>query len=260
MFSATDVGKEKMILEGLRAVIWDFNGTLVDDTVLAVRSINTQLSRRGLPVLTVDSYRAVFGFPMTEYYRRLGFDLEVETLKGLADEFHEAYLPGLPECPLHEGVVELLELIRKAGISQFVLSAMEEGALRAAIERLGIDRHFTGVYGLGNRLADSKVLRGKELLQHFHLRGAETLLVGDTDHDAEVATALGISAVLVAQGHQSVERLRALGCPVVDTFRELPEALALPEGGQRRVCEDRGLFAATPPSSSPAPPSARRAR
>jgi len=260
MFSATDVGKEKMILEGLRAVIWDFNGTLVDDTALAVRSINVQLSRRGLPLLTVDSYRAVFGFPMTEYYRRLGFDLEVEMLEGLADGFHETYLPGLPECSLHEGVVELLVAMSGAGLSQFVLSAMEEGALRAAIERLGIDHHFTGVYGLGNRLADSKVARGKELLQQFHLRGAETMLIGDTDHDAEVGCALGLSVSLVAQGHQSAERLRATGSPVHSDFRELSEALALPEAEQRRVCEGRGLFAATPPSSSPAPPSARRAR
>jgi phosphoglycolate phosphatase len=247
-------------LERLRAVIWDFNGTLVDDTALAVRSINAQLSRRGLPLLTVNSYRAVFGFPMEEYYQRLGFDLEVETLEGLADEFHETYLPGLPECSLHEGVAELLETMRRAGLSQFVLSAMEQGVLRAAIKRLEIDRYFTGVYGLGNRLADSKVARGKELIQDFGLRGAETLLIGDTDHDAEVAQVLRISVALVAMGHQSAERLRALGCPVVDTFRELSEALALPEAEQRRVCEGRGLFADTPLSSSPAPPSARRAR
>lgn len=244
----------------LRAIIWDFNGTLVDDTALAVRSINAQLSRRGLHLLTVDSYRAVFGFPMTEYYRRLGFDVEVETRTELADEFHETYLPGLPECSLHEGVAELLETMRTAGLSQFVLSAMEQGALKAAVEQLGIARYFTGVYGLGSRLADSKIARGKDLIQDFGLRGAETLLIGDTDHDAEVGCALGLSVALVAQGHQSAERLRALGCPVVDTFRELSEALALPEAEQRRVCEGRGLFADTPPSSSPAPPSARRAR
>ena len=227
MFSATDVGKEKMILEGLRAVIWDFNGTLVDDTVLAVRSINTQLSRRGLPVLTIDSYRAVFGFPMTEYYRRLGFDVEVETRTELADEFHETYLPGLPECSLREGVAELLEAMRKAGLSQFVLSAMEEGVLRAAIRRLGVDPYFTGIYGLGSRLADSKIARGKELIQDFGLRGAQTLLVGDTDHDAEVGCALGLSVALVAQGQQSAERLRATGSPVYSDFRELGKALPL---------------------------------
>jgi len=212
---------------GLHAVIWDFNGTLVDDVALAVRSINVELERRGLPPLAVGGYRELFGFPMAAYYRKLGFDLEVETMEGLADEFHADYLPGLPDCPLREGVAEILERMREAGVAQFVLSAMEEVTLKAAVRRLGIDRYFTGVYGRGDRLADSKVARGKELFQHFKIVAESALLIGDTDHDAEVACALGTSVALVAQGHQTAERLRGVGCPVFGTFHELGDALSL---------------------------------
>ena len=78
--------------EGLRerAVIWDFNGTLVDDVDLALRSINTMLVRRGLAPASRDVYRRAFGFPLADYYRRLGMDLSPETMAGLAGEFHEA--------------------------------------------------------------------------------------------------------------------------------------------------------------------------
>ncbi len=116
--------------------------------------------------------------------------------------------------------------MRQAGVAQFVLSAMEEVTLKAAVRRLGIDRYFRGVYGRGDRLADSKVARGKELFQHFNIAAEGTLLIGDTDHDAEVGCALGTSVVLVAQGHQSARKAsRALAARCSATFHELGDAL-----------------------------------
>ncbi len=214
-----------MDVRSLETVIWDFNGTLIDDLCLAVRSINVELERRGLPLVTVASYREVFAFPMADYYVRLGFDLTAETMEGLADEFHETYLPGLPSCPLHEGVADILEALSGLGIAQYVLSAMEEETLRASLKRLGIARCFQGVYGLGNRLADSKLSRGRDLVSDFQIAAETALFIGDTDHDLEVANALGTQVVLVAQGHQSAQKLRALGSPVFATFHELRQAL-----------------------------------
>ena len=211
------------------SVIWDFNGTLVDDCALAVRAINVQLARRGLRLLSVEEYRRVFRFPLADYHRGLGFDLSVESLSGLADEFHDAYLPGLPGCPLHVGVAELLDELARLGAHQFVLSAMEETTLRAALQRLGIDGRFEAIYGLDHRMADSKIARGRELLARFGLCRQATVLVGDTDHDIDVARDLGISVALVARGHQSADRLRALGVPVHESAVELAGFL---RGGQ----------------------------
>ncbi len=209
----------------ITAVIWDFNGTLIDDVDLATRSINTLLLRRNLAPLTVATYREVFGFPVADYYRAIGVDLAQETMTGLADEFHETYFLGLPESSLHKGVTEILEALQAMGVAQFILSAMEEGPLRAAIDRLGIADFFTGVYGLDHRLADSKIARGRELLDAFRIRAEDALFIGDTDHDAEVAMALGTSIILIAEGHQSAQRLRGVGCPVVDSFARLRETL-----------------------------------
>jgi phosphoglycolate phosphatase len=208
----------------LDAVIWDFNGTLIDDTPLAVESVNRMLSRRGLPSLRMDEYRRVFGFPLADYYRRIGFDLSCETMSGLADEFHDAYVPGLPDCPLHEGVVALLRRIQHKGIAQFVLSAMEESTLVEALRALGIDGFFGAIHGLDHRLADSKIERGRELLGAHGIDPERALLIGDTDHDADVAAALGTSVALVARGHQAAERLRKVG-PVFEGFADLSSAL-----------------------------------
>ncbi len=207
--------------EGFDVVIWDFNGTLVDDLDLVVRAVNLQLAARSLPLLTVDRYREVFGFPIAEYYRRIGFDLSAEPIEQLSAEFHAAYAPGLMGCPLHPGVMDALEQFRAFGARQFVLSAMEEKLLHSALARLGIKRFFEALYGLADRNAASKLKRGRELITDYRISPQTALLIGDTDHDAEVAEALGISVALVGAGHQSIDRLQTVGCPVYASLEQL---------------------------------------
>lgn len=208
----------------LDTVIWDFNGTLIDDVDPVVRSVNTQLKARGLPELTLERYREVFGFPVADYYRTIGLDPEAESIDTLSDEFHTAYVPMLMHCSLHDGIVEALETFRRAGARQFVLSAMEETALRAVIGHLGVAGSFEAVYGLAHLNADSKLSRGRDLLRDHSIDPERSVLIGDTDHDAEVAVALGLGIVLVAGGHQSEARLRSTG------HRVLPSADAINAG------------------------------
>lgn len=209
----------------LESVIWDFNGTLIDDLDHVVHSVNVQLAKRELPQLTKESYRSIFGFPVEDYYRRVGFNLETESMADLSSEFFATYGPGLKNCPLHNGVIETLQRFKSIKLRQFVLSAMEEKMLRAMIEHLGIYGHFDGVYGLAHLKGDSKVSRGRDLLLDFEIDPGTTLLIGDTDHDAEVAKALELSVVLISRGHQSSERLRETGCAVYESYRELSQAV-----------------------------------
>ncbi len=187
--------------------------------------MNVQLTKRGLPRLTVERYRDVFGFPVADYYRRIGLDPDSEPMSELTAEFFEAYSPGLPSCSLHDGVHRALVAFRDAGVRQFVLSAMEERLLSATIAHLGIDGFFAAVYGLSHLEGDSKVSRGRELLEDFAIPPDTALMIGDTDHDAEVAEALGGAVALIARGHQSAARLRATGCPVYESFADLAAAL-----------------------------------
>ena len=90
-----------MDVRNLETVIWDFNGTLVDDVSLAVRSINVELGRRGLPLVTVDSYRKVFGFPMADYYVRLaGFYTRGRNYERAMEAYRKAldYTPNMAQA------------------------------------------------------------------------------------------------------------------------------------------------------------------
>ena len=90
--------------------------------------------------------------------------------------------------------------IKRKGIRQYVLSALKEDLLIGMLERFGIREYFEGVCGSNNIYADGKVARGMEMLQMFPIVPGETVMVGDTLHDAEVAETLGLILGCMPEG------------------------------------------------------------
>ena len=203
-------------------VLWDFNGTLLDDVEASIESANALLERHGLPRIgSTEEYRRLFGFPIIDYYRRLGFDFERDSYADLAVEWVAYYLKYSALSTLYPDVLEGLERVRATGFSQLVLSATERGMLERQILDLGIHSCFDGLLGMENIHAYSKeeiALRWRE--KH---PDARILLIGDTDHDADVARAIGADCVLLSCGHQSVERLAA--CRPLTVAASISEAL-----------------------------------
>jgi len=186
-------------------VIWDFNGTILDDLELCRSTLNKMLCKRSIAPLDLEQYRAVFGFPISDYYKRVGFDFEKESYEILAHEYIDEYLPKSFECKLHDGVFELIRDLHDRGISQIVLSASDTTILKDQLKNLGILDYFDTVLGLDNIYAHSKVEIAKEWMKNT--KPYRPLLIGDTVHDYEVACELGIKCVLIANGHHSYEHL-----------------------------------------------------
>ena len=208
----------------MKSVIWDFNGTILDDVELAAGSINEVLRRRNLPTIDKAAHRRIFRFPVSDYYRSLGFDLDREEQGDISDEFLSVYQSGVESCSLNPGIAEALEYLEKRGVDQFVLSAAQEEMVVAWVRLHGIQSRFKGVYGLSDRLAVSKARRCRDLIEDFDLDPSATLFIGDTDHDVEVARAVGCRPLVVLQGHQDGSRFAGADCEIYDSFHELVEA------------------------------------
>ncbi len=188
-------------------VIWDWNGTLLDDIQPCVDAINRMLAVRRLPPIDRERYRNIFDFPVKSYYRTLGFDLATEDWDAMAKEFHRHYGELVAEVGLRPGTVEALATIQSRGVRMSVLSACELTILERMLQEHGIREYFDHVYGLDNLYATSKLEQGHRLLEALEAPPEEILLVGDTNHDHEVAEELGIRCVLLTGGHQSRSRL-----------------------------------------------------
>ena len=202
-------------------LIWDFNGTILEDMSLGIACTNTMLTARSLPTIpSVDAYREIFGFPIDDYYRRLGFDFEREDYDTvLAPEWVAMYLAGEGNCPMIGGVTETIAAVRALGIPQILLSATKIDMLAAQLKRLGIYGEFQEVIGLDNIHARSK--KAQALAWRAQNPTARPLFIGDTEHDADVAEAVGGDCVLFSGGHQSQSRLEKLGRPVISDVREI---------------------------------------
>lgn len=196
-------------------IIWDWNGTLLDDTQACVNSINVLLSKRGVPTIDVPRYRDIFGFPVIDFYRRINFPLDSENWDLVAREFHDVFLSDTT-FKLQSATVETLKRIQAKNIQQSILSASEQSILDTMLAGFCIRSFFTHVCGVNNLYGNSKIEIGHQLLTRVTLPKETIVIVGDTLHDVEVAQALGVSCILIAQGHQSRERLDQSGVPVFD--------------------------------------------
>lgn len=205
-----------------RHVIWDWNGTLFNDVGLCADIMNSLLAPRGLPPLTIERYRAVFDFPVIEYYRTLGFDFEKDPFEVVGTEFIERYEVRKHEAALYPGARGVLRTLRDAGRSQSVLSAYRKDTLARLVDHFGLTPFFAALVGLDDHYAAGKLDQGVRLIRGLDTDPAHVILVGDTQHDHEVARAMGIDCVLVDGGHQARERLTACGVPVLDRIEEVP--------------------------------------
>lgn len=195
------------------SVIWDWNGTLLNDVDVCVAAMNRLLGRRGLARLSLARYREVFTFPVQLYYERVGFDFRGESFADVAVEYHDAYEELVHGAELHSDALESLEAFRVRGVGQAVLSALEETRLQNELASRALDGYFSHVFGLPDLHARSKADRGRELLRAVGTHGRQWM-IGDTIHDAEVAREIGVRCVLVGCGHHGADQLRAGGVPV----------------------------------------------
>jgi phosphoglycolate phosphatase len=150
-------------------IIWDWNGTLLNDLDLCIACINTLLKKRELPLLDRASYKEVFSFPVKDYYKAIGFNFSKEDFAIPAREFIDLYDIRVENCSLHSSTEEVLRHFKGKGFRQFVLSAMKQSMLEKTLKHNGIFSYFKAVAGLSDHYAVSKIDRGRQLLDDFNI-------------------------------------------------------------------------------------------
>jgi len=203
-------------------IIWDWNGTLFDDVELCLDIINGVLTRRDLNALSLAQYRQIFTFPVQNYYEKAGLDFNKYPFEVLGKEWMDEYEARKGSCGLHKGASEVLEKISHRGIGQSILSAYSQHTLEEIVMQFGIRKYFSHMVGLDHIYATSKIENGRKLMKKLGNGKGETLFIGDTVHDFEVAKEIGADCILIADGHQDKTLLKSYSVPVYDSLRNIP--------------------------------------
>ncbi len=207
-------------------VFWDWNGTLMDDVDYSCACLNGLLAAYHYPQrYGVEEYRKVFGFPIQSYYRRVGFDFGRDPFPVLAESYMDLYNAGVDGCPLTDGAADTLGALAARCEGQVLLSVSRRDYLVEQAKRRGVDRRFREMLGLDDIHGVSKVELGRRYMASCGADPARCVMIGDTDHDAETARAMGVRCILYTGGHQTRARLQATGNPTIDRLEDLPGLL-----------------------------------
>lgn len=209
----------------MRYIVWDWNGTLFDDVQVCIDVMNGMLKKRGVPGLTPQRYRDIFGFPVEGYYRAAGLDLEREPFTELAQEYIAEYNRRALSCGLRPGAETALRALRDSGYAQIIASASERRALENQVRHCGVTEYFEAILGIGDILAVTKAGLAREYLRSKGIPTGDVTFIGDTGHDWQIAHELGCRCLLAAGGHESRARLESTGCTILSSLTELLSAI-----------------------------------
>ena len=209
----------------IKYIIWDWNGTLVNDAWLFVELMNEELSIRNLPLISIADYREKFTFPVKTYYENLGFDFSNEDFEAVGLNFIQNFKKRSREPYLYQNAQHILKKLAAANIGQSIVSAQENQLLNDTVQFYQLNKFFDHVAGIDHYYADNKIKLAKSIREKITHLDNEIMFIGDTAHDYEVAQALNVHCILFTNGHYSKRRLIKCNCMMIDDHLDLLSAL-----------------------------------
>jgi phosphoglycolate phosphatase-like HAD superfamily hydrolase len=198
-------------------LVWDWNGTLLDDLSLVVSSTNHTFKAVGGRSVDADEHRLRFRRPVAEFYAEiLGRAVDADEFEQLDRIFHAAYRVGLTTASL---AADAEAAIKAWPGSQSLLSMWFHDELVPAVQTYGLTGMFTRIDGRPAEVDGG--LKAGHLARHLSelgIPGDQVVLIGDSLDDAEAAESVGGASVLYTGGFTDPVRLRASGRPVADTL------------------------------------------
>jgi phosphoglycolate phosphatase-like HAD superfamily hydrolase len=207
------------MVDAVAHLVWDWNGTLLDDLALVVAATNASLASVGGPSVTADEHRRDFRRPVWMYYEYvLGRSLTQEEFAVLDRAFHDAYRRGLADTTL---AADARDAMAAWAGTQSLLSMWFHHELVPLVTTHGLHTQLLRVDGLRDPLGGgSKAPYLRAHLDALGLKGSDCVLIGDSIDDAHAAQEVGAGIVLYAGGFTDPERLRATGVPVAHSLLE----------------------------------------
>ena len=210
-------------------VLFDLDGTLVDSGIGVTNSVAYAMKKFGMTPPPREELFKFIGPPLVQSFREFcGFDEEQTTL---AIKYYREYYSdkGILECIMYDGVIELLESLKKKGYKLALATSKPEIYATRVVENKGILPYLDY---LGAATTDEKTRATKEAVIEYTLSmceekdRAKILMVGDRHFDINGAKAYGLDSVGVSFGYGDRRELIQAGADyIVDSMKELDNLL-----------------------------------
>lgn len=220
------------------AVVFDLDGTLLDSAADLMNAANRVLGDLGLDPLALKEFRHLFGGGVEALICRAlaARGYEFPDLESLRRRFLEYYAADLTTCTKpYPGTREMLEALQSRSLKLAVCTNKPNEPARSLLKALALERYFSAIVGgdsLPFRKPDPHVLL--ELLRLLGTTPSSSLLVGDSEVDAEMAAAACVPFVLMTHGYHRGPVAQIPRTAAFDQFDELSEFLCRSTGDSPR--------------------------
>ena len=203
-----------------RLLVFDWDGTIIDSAATIAECIRDASRELGLEVPDRERARHVIGLGLHDAMRLAVPALAAERYPDFVASYREHFLARKDSMQLFDGMRQLLE-----GLSKKHLLAIATGKSRRGLDR-DLEFHHLGPLFAASRCADETHPKPHpamllELMAELEIDQPQTLMVGDTSHDMEMARAAGVDALAVTYGAHPEGSLRA--CAPLDCFSTVSE-------------------------------------
>lgn len=183
-----------------KLVIFDFDGTLADTSSGIFGSIRFVQKEMNLPQITLEQMYSHVGPPMEESYRR-NFHLDGRELER-AVTLHRNYAirQGYKELKLYDGILTLLDELRRSGCKTAVATLKAHETLMKILEEFTLAERFDVAVGVPTGQVVTKAELLEKCVNRFRINKKEAVLVGDSEYDAAGAAEAGIDFAAVTYG------------------------------------------------------------
>jgi phosphoglycolate phosphatase len=205
----------------MKLVLWDWNGTLLDDVDACLAAINILLGRRSMPSIDKDVYRRIFTFPVIDYYKKLGFNFDKEDFDVVAREYMALYWSSSQQAQLFPKASAVLDYLSSKGYTQSILSAMQQSDLFNQVTANKVVSYFQDIIGLQDIYAKSKLRNALNHITNLKINRDDVCIIGDTYHDYEVAKSIGCKCILISNGHQELDRYTMPDAMILQDIEEV---------------------------------------
>ncbi len=217
-------------------VVWDWNGTLLDDLEIIIEATNVGISVYGVPPMDEDVYRDHFTRPVRAFYDSLfGRPISDMEWAHLNKSFHDEYYARVERAALTRDAIPAMEEVAARGWTQSLLSMSVQSRLTEAVEARGLTGRFALIDGLTGATGGLKTTHLAAHIARLQLDSRRVVVIGDTPDDVAAARHAEAIAILYDGGSHHLPTLEAQGAPVAHSLEHAVKLAAslTGSGGER---------------------------
>jgi phosphoglycolate phosphatase len=205
----------------IESIIWDWNGTILNDVDNNINAVNIILQKRNLPAISKEEYRRKIKIPIKQFYNDIGLRInDAETYNLITNDYWEYYNKDYRNITkINNDIENILNKLNGNGINNYLLSATQHDELIKQVKDKGMEIYFKDIIGNNNNEVKSKLDKAQELIKNENIKTDNTILVGDMINDYELAKELGVKCILYSNGHQEIKKEKDKN--IINNFEEI---------------------------------------